>query len=157
VLPLSGDQPLDVELRSTRGVESRRSRDRGTPGEFGRFAISGALAFLIDAGLTQAWVELAGLHPWSARALAFPAAVTFTWLFNRRYTFRVTHTDSLPREWLRYVGTQLAGLGVNLTVYAVLVSVSAHASRWPAAAVAAGSVAGMVVNYVGARRFAFRR
>lgn len=123
--------------------------------QFALFCMSGGLAFLIDAGLTQAWVSLVGLDPWSARALAFPVAVTATWLFNRSITFRVTAVSGLAGEWLRYVGTQLFGLLLNLGVYAVLVGVSATAARWPAMAVAAGSVAGLFANYLGAKHVAF--
>lgn len=123
--------------------------------QFALFCVSGGLAFLIDAGLTQAWVSLVGLDPWSARALAFPAAVTATWLFNRSITFRVATVSGLASEWFRYVGTQMFGLLLNLSVYAAIVGLSATAARWPAMAVAAGSVAGLFANYLGAKHVAF--
>ncbi len=123
--------------------------------QFALFCFSGGLAFLIDAGLTQAWVSFAGLDPWTARALSFPVAVTATWLFNRSITFRVAAGAGLVGEWMRYVGTQLFGLLLNLGVYAVLVGVSATAARWPFLAVAAGSVAGLFANYFGAKHVAF--
>jgi putative flippase GtrA len=125
--------------------------------QFALFCVSGGLAFVVDAGLTQAWVSLMGLDPWTARALSFPVAVTCTWLFNRNFTFRERRGLPLWREWLLYVGTQLGGLGVNLGSYALLVGVSATAARWPALAVAVGSVAGLVVNFLGAKYVAFKR
>jgi putative flippase GtrA len=82
-------------------------------------------------------------------------AVTCTWLFNRRYTFRPSRDLPLHREWMLYVSTQAVGLAVNLSTYAVLVWGSAVAAAWPALAVAAGSVAGLLVNYLGAKRVAF--
>lgn len=124
--------------------------------QFALFCVSGGLAFAVDAGLTQAWVSLVGLDPWSARALSFPVAVTCTWLFNRHFTFRVRRELPLWREWLVYVGTQLGGLSVNLGSYALLVGVSAMAARWPALAVAVGSVAGLLVNFFGAKHVAFK-
>lgn len=123
--------------------------------QFALFCVSGGLAFVVDAGLTQAWVSLAGLGPWGARALAFPVAVTCTWLFNRRYTFRARPDLPLHREWMLYVSTQGAGLAVNLSTYAGLVWASATAAQWPALAVAAGSAAGLLVNYFGAKRVVF--
>ena len=80
--------------------------------QFALFCVSGGLAFVVDAGLTQAWVSLMGLDPWTARALSFPVAVTCTWLFNRNFTFRERRGLPLWREWLLYVGTQLGGLSV---------------------------------------------
>jgi putative flippase GtrA len=123
--------------------------------QFLLFCVSGGLAFAVDAGLTQAWVSLAGLDPWSARALAFPVAVTCTWLFNRHFTFRPQRPLSLPREWLLYVGTQLGGLSINLLTYAVLVALVPLVARWPVLGVAAGSVAGLLVNFLGAKHVAF--
>lgn len=124
--------------------------------QFALFCVSGGLAFAVDAGLTQGWVSLMGFDPWSARALSFPVAVTCTWLFNRNFTFRERRGLPLWREWLLYVGTQLGGLSVNLGSYALLVGVSATAARWPALAVAAGSVAGLLVNFLGAKHVAFK-
>ena len=123
--------------------------------QFLLFCVSGGLAFAVDAGLTQAWVSLAGLDPWSARALAFPVAVTCTWLFNRRFTFQPQRALSLPREWLLYVGTQLGGLSINLATYAVLAALLPLVARWPVLGVAAGSVAGLLVNFLGAKHVAF--
>lgn len=123
--------------------------------QFALFCVSGGLAFVVDAGLTQAWVSLADLDPWSARALSFPVAVSCTWVFNRSFTFRPSRGLPLHREWLLYVSTQAAGLAVNLSTYALLVWLSATAARWPVLAVAVGSVAGLLVNFLGAKRVAF--
>lgn len=123
--------------------------------QFLLFCISGGLAFGVDGALTQAWVRLAELDPWSARALAFPVAVTCTWLFNRNFTFRPQRQLSLPREWMLYVSTQLGGLSINLATYAVLAALFPLVARWPVLGVAAGSVAGLLVNYFGAKHVAF--
>ncbi|OPZ11704.1 MAG: GtrA-like protein [Alphaproteobacteria bacterium ADurb.BinA280] len=127
-----------------------------TTRQFFWFCLSGGLAFFVDAGLTHGGVS-AGLDPWTARGLGFPIAVTFTWLFNRRYTFRTqTHSQGLWREYLTYVGTQLLGLSVNLGSYALLVWLSATVHAWPVIGVAFGSVAGLLVNFLGAKHVAFR-
>ncbi|MGY6554946.1 MAG: GtrA family protein [Wenzhouxiangella sp.] len=125
--------------------------------QFLLFCVSGGLAFVIDATLTQAWVSLGGLDPWSARALAFPVAVTFTWWFNRHLTFGVMREHGLWREWSLYVGTQLAGWALNLGSYAAMVILFEPAARWPALAVAVGSIAGLLANFFGAKHVAFRQ
>lgn len=124
--------------------------------QFSLFCVSGGLAFLVDASLTQSWVSLAGLDPWSARGLAFPVAVTCTWLFNRKFTFSPSDKVPLHREWLLYVSTQISGLSVNLLTYALFVWISATAAAWPVLAVAVGSVTGLIVNFFGAKYVAFK-
>jgi putative flippase GtrA len=124
--------------------------------QFALFCLSGAMAFAIDGGLTQFWVGRVGLDPWNARALAFPVALTFTWWFNRQITFRVGHTRSLWREWTVYAGTQLLGWALNLGTYALMVLASDFVARWPIIAVAAGSLVGLVANYLGAKHVAFK-
>jgi len=85
--------------------------------------------------------------------------VAFSWWFNRRVTFRAGHARRgapMWREGLLYASTQLAGLAVNLACYALLVAGWATAARWPALAVAVGAIAGLAVNYLGARHLVFR-
>lgn len=129
------------------------------------FCVGGAIGLVIDAGLAQAGTRLAGLDPWSARALSFPPALAFTWWFNRTLTFRASGgpdegaTRERPSRWREaalYASTQVAGLTVNLAVYALLVGLSPFAARWPMAAVAMGAAAGLVVNFLGAKHVVFR-
>jgi putative flippase GtrA len=120
------------------------------------FCVSGALAFAVDAGVLQLLVSLAGMDPYSARVLSFLCAVTTTWLFNRRITFRGRSRLPLHREWALYVGTQLGGAAVNYAVYAALVYSFALVHAWPVLGVAAGSLAGLLVNFTAAKRVVFR-
>lgn len=124
--------------------------------QFAWFCVSGVLAFAVDAGVLQLLVSFAGLDRYSARVLSFLCAVTVTWAFNRRITF--THGSGLPwpREWLLYVGTQLGGAGLNYAVYAALVFFVPLVHAWPVLGVAAGSVAGLALNFVSAKRLVFR-
>jgi putative flippase GtrA len=124
--------------------------------QFAWFCVSGVLAFIVDAGVLQLLITFAGLDPYSARIGSFLCAVTTTWLFNRHITFR--HGSGLPlhREWLLYVSTQLGGFAFNYAVYAALVFFLPLAREWPVLAVAAGSVAGLVVNYAAAKGLVFR-
>ncbi len=124
--------------------------------QFALFCISGCLAFAIDGGLTQFGVGVAGFDPWLARGLAFPLAVTFTWWFNRHFTFRAAPRGSLGREWSIYVGTQLVGWTLNLGSYALVVALFDPARRWPVIAVAVGSVIGLAANFLGAKHVAFK-
>lgn len=122
---------------------------------FLRFAISGVLAFVIDAGIVQCLVSLSAANPYLARAVSFLAAVLFTWQFNRRYTFVPPEGLAWWREGLQYLGTQVGGFALNYATYSVIVLASATVYRFPVIGVAAGSLAGMLANYFSARRLVF--
>lgn len=123
--------------------------------QFALFCVAGTLAFVVDACIVQGLVSGMGVDPLLARLPSFAAAVTTTWLFNRRYTFAPVPGASLSGEWLRYVLSQLAGLSVNYLVYAVLVLSLALMRAMPTLAVAAGSIAGLLANFLSARRWVF--
>ena len=50
---------------------------------FLRFAIIGALGFLLDLAVLAFAIEVLGLGPYAGRALSFAVTVTFTWAMNR--------------------------------------------------------------------------
>lgn len=120
------------------------------------FAVSGALAFLVDGGVVQTLVSLADADPYLARGVSFLCAVTFTWAFNRRFTFPDGREQAAWPQWRRYVATQLGGFAVNYAVYAAMVALLPLVRVWPILGVAAGSAAGLLVNYAAAKRLVFR-
>lgn len=87
--------------------------------QFVRFCAVGALGFAIDSSLTLILVSQAEASPLVARACAFFAGASATWLLNRSFTFR---TAGGVGRWLLYLG--LTGLGglLNVGVYVVWVS-----------------------------------
>jgi len=122
------------------------------------FGVAGGLAFLVDAGVLHLLVPVLGADPYLARLASFLCAVTATWVFNRSITFSGS-ARALPlwQEWGRYLVSQLGGFSVNYLVYAALVATVDCVRQWPVIGVAAGSLAGLVVNYLLARRYVFRR
>ena len=124
--------------------------------QFALFCIAGVIGFLVDAGVVQAMVTLGGFDPYLSRVVSFLCAMTATWLFNRRYTFVSSREESVAKEWLRYFVAMLGGFAVNYGVYAALVYAFPVVRVWPVLGVAAGSVAGLIVNYVSSRYWVFR-
>lgn len=122
--------------------------------QFFLFCIAGTIGFLVDAGIVQTLVAY-GADPYLARLISFLCALTATWAFNRRYTFGAARSDRVGREWLRYFIAMLGGFAVNYAVYAVLVYSLPMIRQWPALGVAAGSIAGLVVNYFSSRFWVF--
>jgi len=119
------------------------------------FLLVGTGGFVVDAGVLSLYLWSVPEGFLTGRLLSFFVAVTFTWYLNRSFTFVVPGSPSL-REWARFVAVNLVGGGVNVAVYSVLVSQSDAFRALPVLAVAAGSVAGLLVNFMGASRIVFR-
>ena len=124
--------------------------------QFLNFALVGGLGFLVDAACLQAFLNIAGLDPYLGRAGSFLVAVTFTWAMNRKFTFQ-SSDQRFVREWSRFFAANSLGAIVNLGVYGVLVGTSDLVSSHPVLGVAAGSVAGLAVNFMGSRFLVFRQ
>jgi putative flippase GtrA len=127
--------------------------------EFLRFAVAGAMGFAVDAGLLLAFTGQLGWQPLLARLASFAIAVGCTWAINRAWTFRAGRKSvaGVGAEFATYGVVQLTGFAVNFGVYAVVISLIGNAPAQLMIATACGSAAGLVVNYLGARRFVFRR
>ncbi|MDE2157197.1 MAG: GtrA family protein [Xanthomonadaceae bacterium] len=121
------------------------------------FALGGVLGLLVDAGVVQALVGVAGWDPYLARVLSFLLAATVTWWWNRHYTFATRRSDRAAHaEWLHWLGLMSFGAMINYGVYALLLLHFAALHRWPAAAAAAGSAVAALVNFATARGILFK-
>lgn len=124
--------------------------------QFLSFAAIGALGFLVDAGVLSIGLFV-GLGFYSGRLVSYLAASTFTWYCNRRMTFRVEQSDGPRAEWLRFVTWNAAGGTANLGLYSVLIAQGGIFVHMPVLAVAAGSLAGLVFNFLVSKFFVFRQ
>lgn len=123
---------------------------------FLRFALVGVVGFVVDAGVLQALISLAGWGPIAARAVAIPVAVFATWLLNRTITFPESHGGPLVASLMRYAVVSAAGAAVNFLVYSGLVFASQAMAALPIVPLAIASIVALVVNYLGSKHFAFR-
>ncbi len=117
-----------------------------------RFGLAGVAGFLVDACVLQAALAF-GMSFYLGRVISFLAAATATWLINRRLTF--AHDGQRPasfQEWWRYVGAMMVGGAVNYLISALMFhGVLQSDPRSAIIAVAVGSIAAMVVNFIAAR------
>ena len=124
--------------------------------EFLKFGLVGGVGLMVDLSVIALLVEGAGLGFGWARLAGFAAAVSLNFYNNNRFTFGGVREASLPVRYLRFVGTSLIGMAANYTVSMMLYrNVPWFAQFYPVAA-AAGVVAGMGINFTGARFYAFR-
>lgn len=126
-------------------------------GQFLRFIIVGAAGFGVDVGVLYL-ARAQGLDLYTARLLSFIAAASFTWLGNRRFTFRTPDTEGrrLRSEWLTYLGAMGVGGLVNYGVYAALVTWVLLFHTHPWLAVAGGTGTGLLINFLLARQILYR-
>jgi len=122
--------------------------------QFLKFGVVGVLGFVVDTSVVYALRFRIGLL--GAGLAAFVVAATANWVMNRLWTFRGQGSAPLHVEWARYMMANLGGFVLNRGTYALLVTFVAVCADQPVLAVAAGSIAGMGVNFVLSRKMVFR-
>ena len=121
------------------------------------FAISGVIGFVVDAGIVQFLVREWQVNPYEARLVSFLCAATTTWAFNRKITFAGKgNSGSRRRQLIRYLIAMAGGFALNYGAYAACVASFAVVRAWPAIGVAAGSIAGAVVNFLSSKYWIYR-
>lgn len=127
-----------------------------------RFGIVGTIGFLVDAGLLLVLMSTLGLGHYMGRVISFMAAVCVTWWLNRNFTFNDTALSakmaraSILKELTTYVLFQSIGITINFGIYSLLIERYDAFYEQPTLAVAAGSLMGMIFNFVTARWIVFR-
>lgn len=145
--PTAGARRRAVELLDRHGLLLR---------QFIQFGIIGTVGFLVDyAVLHTAHFEF-GVPLIPASVLSFLFAATGNWFLNRIWTFRGASTGRLHHEWLRYLGTNAIGFVLNRGTFTILVMASALCVRYPVIPLAAGSFAGLGMNFVMSRKIVFK-
>jgi len=113
----------------------------------GWFAASGAIGFLVDATILTLLMGMASLSPIAARAISFPAAVTVTWLVNRRHAFAGRGLDNLRLEYSGYLAIQLVGALLNFWVFVACLKAWPPLVELPVVALAAGAAVAFAFNF----------
>lgn len=119
-----------------------------------RFGVVGASGVPVDAATVYACRMTMGIY--GAGAVAYLVAATWTFAFNRLWTFRDHAHGAIWRQWLAFLGANLTGMVLNRGTFFLLVTFSVTCAAYPVLAVAAGAIAGMFANFVASRRLVFR-
>ena len=122
-----------------------------------RFGVVGVAGFVVDAGVLVAGIAL-GTGPWFGRVLSYLAAASTTFALNRAWTFRDAARPAgraAARQWGLFLLVNLLGFACNYGTYAALLASVPLVAAHPVLGVAAGSLAGLLGNFLLARRFVF--
>ncbi|MDQ2803481.1 MAG: GtrA family protein [Pseudomonadota bacterium] len=129
-------------------------RHRALALEFLRFGTVGSLGFLVDTAIVYGLRRPLGLI--GAGLASYLVAATVTWALNRAWTFRGRGQGSMLRQWATFLGANALGFLLNRGTYAALVLTVKLCAAYPVLATAAGTGAGMFVNFGLSRRLVFR-
>ena len=124
--------------------------------EFPRFLIVGSCGFLADAGILGICVHLFDFSPYWARIPSFAIAVTLTWYLNYKWAFEDKSNTRKTVNFGRYLAVQGAGISINFFVYMASLYLSPYLFETPELAIALASIAALLFNYFGLRRWVFK-
>lgn len=123
--------------------------------ELSLFGMIGVVGFVVDTAVLYSLTAMLG--PFGARGVSFFAAATTTWFLNRAITFRGTSSNlKKNKELLSYLALMLVGGTVNYACYTWLVLSYEIVSQHLFLGVAAGSLAGMALNFFTSKVLLFR-
>ncbi|MBY6186260.1 GtrA family protein [Marinobacter hydrocarbonoclasticus] len=122
---------------------------------FARFALIGALGFVVDSLCFALLWQGMGWPLQLSRAIAFVAAASTTWLGNRVLTF--ADRPSQPRwlQWRKALASAVVAAIPNLGVFQLLLMLLGQQGISPYIALVGGVLAGMGVNYFASQIWVF--
>jgi len=86
-----------------------------------KFCVVGGSGTVVGLGVLYIFTDVVGLHYLVSNAIAFVCAVSNNYAWNSLWTFR--DRKASPTGYLKYVGTSLLGLGVNMIILGFFTSI----------------------------------
>lgn len=124
-----------------------------------RFAIVGTAGYIVDASVLTFDTSVLRMDFKSGRAISIFIAMTFTWLGNRYLTFRERRARGAfgaAQEWLKFLGANIVGAGVNYGISVLLVRFASQPFDNKYIAQACGVLVGLVFNFTLSRKLVFK-
>ncbi len=84
---------------------------------FFKFSVVGALGAVIDFGLLNLLVQLAGFPKLLANTCSFIAAVISNFIWNRLWVYPETREDPLRKQFIQFFIVNLAELAINTVLF----------------------------------------
>ncbi|MCX7682042.1 MAG: GtrA family protein [Anaerolineae bacterium] len=86
-------------------------------GRFLKFSVVGALGAVIDFGLLNLLIQLAGFPKVIANACSFTTAVISNFTWNRLWVYPETRGEPLRKQFVQFFIVNLAGLFINTAIF----------------------------------------
>jgi len=125
--------------------------------QFIKFAITGGLGTITNLTIFFLCADIGGLPEIQISVVCFLVAVTQNYIINHKWSFKsnVGEKTLSIRKWFEFIAISLLGLGVNIFVMKTLLLY--FSLPYKVIAQAVGIAAGMIVNFIMAKLFVFRR
>jgi putative flippase GtrA len=120
------------------------------------FLSVGAVGFIFDFSAFTALLWMMPTSVYATRIIAFCGAVFVTWRLNRRFTFKRTGSGGLLAELAAYFAASGLSGGLNISTYSAIVYLAGQTWFALYAAMVAGTLVGLVSNYLLYTRAVFR-
>lgn len=143
--------------------------------QLSKFSLVGGLNFLIDLGILNllifATAISGGFYAAVFKALAFLAAMTSSFIWNKFWTFRALDTGRTGKQFMEFFTVSGVGLLVNVGAFEILndaigaqaplvLSLTGQAGidlkTWASISAAGAAVAGLMWNFIGYKFIVFR-
>jgi putative flippase GtrA len=125
-----------------------------TASQAARYLIGAVIALVLDA-LTMLLLVKLGAPIVVARVIALVVGITTTYVFNRAFTFEVTHRTSFG-DWGKYAIAQSVGSALNFGVSTLSIHFLGRETWAIAASVCLGAAIGFCYNFFAARKLLHR-
>jgi putative flippase GtrA len=129
---------------------------RATGVQATKFAVIGALGFVIDGGILTLLNSAFGIDLLRSRICSFSVAVTVTWFLNRNQTFTEQKNKRAASEWGRYAAVNSVGALLNMGIFFWLI----HRFDWlrgvPLLPLAIAAMFALIFNFFASKHLVFQ-
>ena len=149
-------------------------QNTGLAREIGRFAVVGVINTAVDLVVLNLLITITGRGEdgWYYsffKAIAFLAALTNSYLFNKNWTFAGKSDKRVAPEAAQFAAVSIVGLVINVAVSSIVVHsiptlqdlvpqlTQISKGFWPSFGALCGTAVGLVWNFVGYKIFVFKK
>lgn len=143
------------------------ARVRTVFAQFAKFSVTGLLNYSVDLGILNSLILMTGNTSDAAligfRVVSAAMAVSNSFGWNRWWTFAKPQEEreSITSEYVKFVMASALGISVNFAIYYVVVILigplgGLSIERWVNVGAVAGSLIGLVFNFLSYKKFVFK-
>lgn len=121
-----------------------------------KFAIIGAIGFVVDGGILTVLNSVYGVDLLFSRLASYSVAVTVTWYLNRHQTFSENKDRRAALEWGRYAAVNSIGALLNMSIFFSLVHQFQRMAEMPLLPLAIAASIALIFNFLTSKHIVFR-
>lgn len=127
--------------------------------QIGKFAVVGILNTVLDFAILNVLISISGIAEGplatTFKGLAFIVAVVNSYYWNKYWTFNFK--GKVEKEFLQFLVVSLIGFGLNIGAFSLVVNVvGSGGTVWANIGALAGTLAGLVWNFLGYKFIVFK-